>query len=104
MEFLVPNKLKVDNLQSSNEKSNEELVMEGFKGEAMQLLVVKYQGKSFVMFGGVEMSWRPKTKAKNNLRLSMKKILNPKLAKEKNTVIEDSSSQEDLEEDEGLNS
>ena len=50
------------------------------------------------------MRWRPKTRAKNKLRLSMKKILNPKLAKEKITIIEDSSSQEDLEEDEGLNS
>ena len=50
------------------------------------------------------MRWRPKTRAKNKLRLSMKKILNPKLSKEKITVIEDSSSQGYLEEDEGLNS
>ena len=34
----------------------------------------------------------------------MKNILNPKLAKEKVTIIEDSSSQEDLEEEEGLDS
>ena len=34
----------------------------------------------------------------------MKKLLNPKLAKEKITVIEDSSSREDLKEDEDLNS
>ena len=33
----------------------------------------------------------------------MKKLLNPKLAQEKITVIEDSSSQEELEEDEILN-
>ena len=50
------------------------------------------------------MRWRPKTRAKNKLRLSMKKILNPNLAKEKITIIEDSSSQGDLEEYEGLNS
>ena len=50
------------------------------------------------------MSRRPKTRAKNKLRLSMKKILNRKLAKEKITVIEDSSSQEYLEEYEGLDS
>ena len=56
------------------------------------------------MLGGAEMRWRPKTRAKNKLILSMKKILNPKLAKEKVTVIEDSSSQEDLEEEEGLDS
>ena len=42
------------------------------------------------------MRWRPKIRAKNKLRLGMKKILNPKFAKEKVTVIEDSSSQEDL--------
>ena len=34
----------------------------------------------------------------------MKKILNPKLAKEKVTVTEDSSSQEDLEEEECMDS
>ena len=33
----------------------------------------------------------------------MKKILNPKLAQEKITISEDSSSQEDFEEDESLN-
>ena len=38
------------------------------------------------------------------MRLNTKKLLNPKLAKEKVTVIEDSSSREDLKEDEDLNS
>ena len=33
----------------------------------------------------------------------MKKLLNPKLAQEKITILEDSSSQEDFEEDESLN-
>ena len=33
----------------------------------------------------------------------MKKLLNPNLSQEEITVIEDSSSQEELEEDEGLN-
>ena len=104
MEFPIADKLKVDNLQSLNEKSNEELVMAGFKGDVVQISAIKYQGKSFVMLGGVEMRWRPKTRAKNKLRLSMKKLLNPKLAKEKIIVIEDSSYREDLEEDEDLNS
>ena len=48
------------------------------------------------------MKWRPKTRAKNKLRLNMKKILKPRLMKEKITVIEDSSSQEDMEEKEIL--
>ena len=51
-----------------------------------------------------ESNWRPKTRANNKLRLNMKKLLNPKLAKENITVIEDSSSQEDLKEDEDMNS
>ena len=46
---------------------------------------------------------RPKTRPKNKLRLNMKKLLNPKLAREKITIVEDSSSQEELEEDENLN-
>ena len=45
------------------------------------------------MLGGAETRWKHKTRAKNKLRLNMKKILNPNFAKEKVTVIEDSSSQ-----------
>ena len=70
----------------------------------IQLSAIKYQGKSLVMLGGAETRWRPKTRAKNKLRLSMENILNPKFAKEKVTVIEDLSSQEDLEDEEGLDS
>ena len=50
------------------------------------------------MLGEIGIAWRPKTRPKNKLRLNMKKLLNPKLAKKKITVIEDSSSQEELEE------
>ena len=49
------------------------------------------------MLGEIGTGWRPKTRPKNKLRLNMKKLLNPKLAKKKITVIEDSSSQEELE-------
>ena len=56
------------------------------------------------MLGGAEPRWRPKTREKNKLRIGMKKILNQKVSKEKVTVIEDSSSQEDLEDEEGLDS
>ena len=55
------------------------------------------------MLGEIGEGWRPKTKPKNKLRLNMKKLLNPKLAMKKITVIEDSSSQEELEENEYLN-
>ena len=46
MEFPVPDKLKADNLQSSNEKSKEESVIAGLKGETVQHSAIKYQGKS----------------------------------------------------------
>ena len=49
------------------------------------------------MLGQVGAVWRPKTRPKNKLRLNMKKLLNPKRAKEKITVIDDSSSQEKLD-------
>ena len=52
--------------------------------------------------GEIGVGWRPKTRPKNKLRLNMKKVLNPKLAQEKITMLEDSSSQEDFEEDEIL--
>ena len=55
------------------------------------------------MLGEIGASWRPKTRPKNKLRLNMKKLLNPKLAQKKITVIEDSSSQEELEDNEDLN-
>ena len=49
-----------------------------------------------------EVNWRPKTRVKNKLRLNMKKIPNPKLRKEKVTVIENSTFEEDVEEEEEL--
>ena len=55
------------------------------------------------MLGEVGAVWRPKTRLKNKLRLNMKKLLNPKLAKEKVTVIKDSSSQEKLDDSENDN-
>ena len=70
------------------------------KDEAVQISSVNFQGKPFVMLG--ESNWRPKTRAKNKLRLNMKKILNPRLMKEKITVIEDYSSQEDMDEEESI--
>ena len=69
----------------------------------VQLAAIKHQGKALSMLGEIEVGWRPKTRPKNKLRLNMKKLLKPKLAQEKITVIEDSSSQEELEEDESLN-
>ena len=72
------------------------------KNEGVQISSIKFHGKSYAMIG--ESNWRPKTRANNTLRLNMKIMLNPRLMKDKITVIEDSSSREDLEEDEDHNS
>ena len=96
-------KTRVDNAQSSQEEFEEKLVSQGVKRKVVQLVAIKHQGKSLSMLGEIGVGWRPKTKPKNKLRLNMKKLLNPKLAQEEITVIEDSSSQEELEEDESLN-
>ena len=74
-----------------NKKLKGKFVVAELKDETVQISSVKFQGKSFVMLG--ETKWRPKTRAKNKLRLNMKRILNPKLRKEKITMIKDSSSQ-----------
>ena len=72
------------------------------RNDTLQVSNVKFQRKSPVQVK--EVNWRPKTKVKNKLRLNMKKILNPKLRKEKITVIEDSSTEEDMEDEEYLSS
>ena len=71
------------------------------KSEGVLISSLKFRGRSYAMIG--YSNWRPKTRPKNKLRLNMKNLLNPKLVKQKVTVIEDSSSREDLKEDEDLN-
>ena len=60
---------------------------------------ITLQGNTIKMLGEIATVWRPKTRPKNKLRLNMKKLLKPKLAKEKVTVIEDSSSEDKLDDD-----
>ena len=83
-------KLKADNLRIPNKKLKGKFVVVELKYETVQISSVKFQGKSFVMLE--ESNWIPKTRAKNKLRLNMKKSLNPNLMKENITLIEDSSS------------
>ena len=64
--------------------------------KVVEFASITHQGKVLKMSGEVGAVWRPKARLKNKLRLNMKKLLNPKLAKEKVTIIEDSSSQEEL--------
>ena len=68
-----------------------------------ELTSITHQGKVMKMLGEVGAVWRPKTRPKNKLTLSMKKLLNPKLTEKKVTVIEYSSSQEKLDDSEDDN-
>ena len=74
----------------------------GIKRKVVQLASIKHQGKTLSMLGEIRVGRKPNTRPKNKLRLNMKKLLNPKLAQKKITVIEDSSSQEELEDNEEL--
>ena len=53
------------------------------------------------MLGDISIVWRPKTRPRNKLRVNMKRLLNPKLSKQRVTVIDDSSSDEKLNDDKG---
>ena len=53
------------------------------------------------MVGELAPGWRPKTRPRNKLKLNMKKLLNPKLNKEGVTMIDESSSNEKLDADNG---
>ena len=63
-------------------------VVAEMKNDTLQVSNVNFERKTPVQVK--EVNWRLKTRVKNKLRLNMKKILNPKLRKEKITVIEDS--------------
>ena len=73
------------------------------KRKFVQIASIKNQGKVLKMLGEIGIAWKPNTMPKNKLRLNMKKLLNPKLAEKKITVIEVSSSQEELEDNEDQN-
>ena len=102
-EVSIPAKMESEDIQVPSDKTNGKSMV-GFKKEGVLISSLKFQGKSYAMLG--ESTWRPKTRPKNKLRLNMKNLLNPKLAKEKITMIdsEDSSSKEYLKEDDDRNS
>ena len=70
---------------------------EGKKMKVVEFALITHQGKALKMLGEIAAVWRPKTRPKNKIRLNMKKLLNPKLAKVKVTTIEGSSSKEELD-------
>ena len=71
--------------------------------KVVELDSITHQGKALKMLGEVGAVWRAKTRRNNKLRLIMKKLLNPKLNKKKIAIIEDSSSEEKLEDNEDEN-
>ena len=73
------------------------------KIKAVEFATIIHEGKTLNMLGEMAPVWRPKTRPKNKLRLNMKKLLNPKLTKEKVTLIEDSSSEDKLDDGEDGN-
>ena len=85
----VPANIEVENIQIPSKKSKGNSLVE-LKDGGLVISSIKVHRRSYAMIG--ESNWRPKKRAKNKLRMNMKKILNPKLAKEKITVIEGSSS------------
>ena len=68
--------------------------------KVVEFTSITHQGKTLKMLGEIVAVWRPKTRPKNKFRLNMKKLLNPKLAKEKVTLTEDSSSEDKLDDGE----
>ena len=50
------------------------------KVKAIELATVRHQGKSLKMMGELASTWWPKTRPRNKLRLSMKKLLNPRFS------------------------
>ena len=76
----VPTDIEVENIQNPRKKKSKGKSMVELKSEGVLISSLKFRGRSYAMIG--ESNWRPKTRPKNNLRLNMKKILNPKLAKD----------------------
>ena len=92
--------IEVENIHNPSKRTKGKSMVE-LKSEGVLISSLKFCGKSYAMIG--ESNWIPKTRPKNKIRLNMKNLLNPKLDKEKITVIDsDSSSQENLKEDEDL--
>ena len=93
-------KARVHSKQEIHTHSEEETVSRRKKMKVVELASITYQGKVLKMLGEVGAVWMPKTRPKNKLRINMKKLLNPRLVEKKITIIEDSSSQEKLEDNE----
>ena len=79
----VTNETRVFVDQELRTHCDKEPVSKRRKMKVVEFATVIHQGKTLKMLGEIAPVWRPKTRPKNKLRLNMKKLLNPKLAKEK---------------------
>ena len=95
----VTNKTMVSTEQKLHTHCDEEALSKRKKMKVSEFASITHQGKTLKMLGEIAAVWRPKTRPKNKLRLNMKKLPKPKLAKEKVTVIEDSWSEDKLDDD-----
>ena len=82
-EFMVKAETRVDSCRkfSSLEDKTIRPKKNKIKVKAMEFATVKHQGKSLKMMRELASTWRPKTRPRNKLRLNMKKLLNPRLKK-----------------------
>ena len=62
--------------------------------EVVEFAAVKHQIRNLRMMGELAPAWRPKTRPRNNLRLNLKKLLNPRLDSKEVTVLDDVSLEE----------
>ena len=85
----------------SQENKAERSKKKNTKVKAMELAIVRHQEKTLKMVKELALELRPKTRPKNKLRLNLKKLLNPKLNTAKVTMIDTSSSKENLESSKG---
>ena len=76
-----------DVLPTESNQGEEETVSRKKRVKVVEFSSITHQGKVLKMLEEVGALWRPKTRLKNKLKLNMKKILNPKLAEKKVTII-----------------
>ena len=67
---------------SIQESTKKVPIVAEMRNDTLQVSNVKFQRKAPLHVK--EVNWRPKTRVKNKLSINMKRILNPKLRKEKN--------------------
>ena len=79
----ITNEARVFAKQEIHTHCDEKTVSRKKRMKIVEFASITHQGKVLKILGEVRAVSRPKTRLKNKLRLNMKKLLNPKLAKRK---------------------